>query len=468
MNCFRCKTAIGINLIVIYLILLHKSRHYVQHHDPLGNTEIVDFEQRVQRTKTKSTVVKEINLSMDDDHEPYLNRWQRRFASSKARNKKGGYLFFRHMRKAGGTTLRGYFRDVLAYHNMTVEMNDYARAKSGREQTDKYQIHYIEQEFQTMDWKCPTVDPRWRESMRIIVLRHPIERHLSEFFFSGAGKKFFPVSKQQLSLNETYTKELSSFLSDQVPLWMKRIGVKRKRNRAKNQEGIEGRFNMIFGDYYTDNFQLRALAGCASGDCLEEKNVTETQMEKIKELHPSSHSYSEPVPICTNYFRKPDKTTLWDVCAKSRNAKEECSIGCDGPCFYPSAAWGKLGSIDVLRAANALKAFDAVLFMERLNDRDQADFLSDVMGVPRDADFSLAKRSHISNEGVEKKSKREKTHFYRDLLSKLGLKHISSMLHEENKLEMEFYNHAVSLNAKVIDQWKRENIDINHSITSHA
>ena len=42
-----------------------------------------------------------IDISLDNDHEPYLNRWQRRFASSKARNMKGGYLFFRHMRKAG-------------------------------------------------------------------------------------------------------------------------------------------------------------------------------------------------------------------------------------------------------------------------------------------------------------------------------------------------------------------------------
>ena len=45
--------------------------------------------------------VDEIDLSLDDDQEPYLNRWQRRFASSEARNKKGGYLFFRHIRKAG-------------------------------------------------------------------------------------------------------------------------------------------------------------------------------------------------------------------------------------------------------------------------------------------------------------------------------------------------------------------------------
>mmetsp|Transcript_36757 Transcript_36757/g.75003 ORF Transcript_36757/g.75003 Transcript_36757/m.75003 type:complete len:154 (+) Transcript_36757:37-498(+) len=40
--------------------------------------------------------------------EPYLDRWDRRFKSSAARGKVGGYVFFKHIRKAGGTTLRRY------------------------------------------------------------------------------------------------------------------------------------------------------------------------------------------------------------------------------------------------------------------------------------------------------------------------------------------------------------------------
>lgn len=409
----------------------------------------------IRHSGNKSTsVVKEINLRIEDDHEPYLNRWQRRFASSKARNKKGGYLFFKHIRKAGGTSLRDYFRDVLAYHNITRNIADWRAIKNGPP-INKHQIHYVEHEFQTMDWQCPTVDPRWRESMRIIVLRHPIERHLSEFFFSGGGKKFLPVDKQRLS-NETYSQELASFLSEQVPKWMNHIG---KKNTTTMKGGIEGKFNMVFGRHYADNFQLRALAGCSSGDCLKEKNVTKAQMENIDEFHPSLHSYSDPVPVCTNFFRIDDAPVLFEQCAKPQNVKEHCSMGCDGPCFYPSVAWGEMKSQDVTRAVNALKEFDAVLLMEKLDDQDQSDFLSDVLGVPRDAEFSLANRGSIMNIQVEKKSKREKSRFYRDLLSKLGLKDIQRVLHNENKLEMEFFGHAEKLNAMMIDQWKRENMD---------
>ena len=80
-----------------------------------------------------------------------------------------------------------------------------------------YQVHYIEHEFLPMDWKCPSIDPRWKESLRIIVLRHPIERHLSEYFFSGIpmhGKKsttaleYFPIDKSKLYVNKTYQKHL--------------------------------------------------------------------------------------------------------------------------------------------------------------------------------------------------------------------------------------------------------------------
>ena len=77
-------------------------------------------------------------------------------------------------------------------------------------------------------------------------------------------------------------------------------------------------------------------------------------------------------------------------------------MGCDGPCFYPSVAWGEMKSQDVTRAVNALKEFDAVLLMEKLDDQDQSEFLSDVLGVPRDADFSLANRGSVRNTGVKK------------------------------------------------------------------
>jgi len=401
-----------------------------------------------------ANIAKEAKLGIEADRgEPYLNRWQRRFGSSRSRNKKGGYLFFKHIRKAGGTSLRDYFRDAMAYHNVTRNIADWKAMNRGKG-TSEYQIHYVEHEFQTIDWQCPSLDPRWRESLRVVVLRDPIERHLSEFFFSGYGKKFYPIDKEKLS-NETYTDELASFLSDQIPKWMNGESIRTRKSSQKDR--IDGMFNMIFGRYYTDNFQLRALSGCSSGDCLKEKNVTEAQMEKIREFHPSSYSYSEPVPRCTNFFRKDDAPVLFEQCAKKGNIKEHCSIGCDGPCFYPSVAWGKMGADDVTRAVDVLKAFDAVLLMEKLDDQDQSDFLSDVLGVPRDAEFSLAKRGSTSNTGVEKKGRRQKSWFYRRLLMKLGLERVYDMLRKENQMEIEFFDLAEKVNEQQLEQWKNQN-----------
>ena len=114
------------------------------------------------------------------------------------------------------------------------------------------------------------------------------------------------------------------------------------------------------------------------------------------------------------------------------------------------------GDNDLYRAKVLLRQFDAVLLTEKLDDIDQADFLSDVMGVPRDSSFSLANKNITANTLVEKSDKREKTRFYRDLLMKLGLKDILSTLEEENKLEIEFFHYAEKLNDVMLDQWKTE------------
>ena len=413
--------------------------------------------------------------------EPYLNRLQRRFASSKERGNNGGYLFLRHMRKAGGTTLRVYFHDALLHHNITRSTDDFRSYKvSTKEQMEKrkaktqkdeaivdpnhYQIHYIEHEFLPMDWKCPSIDPRWMESLRIIVLRHPIERHLSEYFFSGIpmhGKKstnaleYFPIDKSKLYINKTYTDGMAKFLSEHLPNWLQGIGNRLSDNPRQR---VEGNFDSIFSRHYTDNFQLRALAGCSSTNCLSRKNVTKEQLEKVVNFHPTYYNYSiDPIPRCTQYFRKEDKpSALFEQCAKYGHVAEECKIGCSGPCFYPSVAWGDVGGKDLYRAKVLLRQFDAVLLTEKLDDIDQADFLSDVMGVPRDSTFSLANKNITANTLVEKSDKREKTRFYRDLLMKLGLKDILITLEEENKLEIEFFHYAEKLNDVMLDQWKKE------------
>mmetsp|Transcript_20768 Transcript_20768/g.43666 ORF Transcript_20768/g.43666 Transcript_20768/m.43666 type:complete len:459 (+) Transcript_20768:55-1431(+) len=383
------------------------------------------------------------------DTEPYFNRWKLRFSPPHSNcTSTGKYLFFKHIRKAGGTTLRSYFNDVFSYHGRTRNKEDFDQSitKSRPDESDDV-IYYVEQEFSTMDYKCPIIDPRWNNSLRIITLRHPIERHISEFFFSGPGQHF-PIHRDQLYVNQTYTKELSEYLNQNVPLWMERDG---------GGKGMEGKFEMLFGRFYVDNFQLRALAGCSSRECLEEKNISDEQMlDEIRSRHPSEQSYAKPVPKCTYFFTSQKQTGTFQLCSKRQ--KKQCSNGCDGPCFYPSVAWGEMTANDVDRAVKALEAYDVVLLMETFDEEDQSAWLSDVMGVPRDADFALSKRD-AKNSVVEKSNKREKTHFYRDLFEILAPE-VLSRVEDENKLEIMFFDRAVEINNIKTCQWER---DVKHS-----
>lgn len=45
--------------------------------------------------------VQHLHNNPDLSTEPFANRWQKRFLESKARGRSGGYLFFKHIRKAG-------------------------------------------------------------------------------------------------------------------------------------------------------------------------------------------------------------------------------------------------------------------------------------------------------------------------------------------------------------------------------
>mmetsp|Transcript_15921 Transcript_15921/g.30247 ORF Transcript_15921/g.30247 Transcript_15921/m.30247 type:complete len:446 (-) Transcript_15921:60-1397(-) len=374
------------------------------------------------------------------DTEPYFNRWKLRFSPPHSNcTSTGKYLFFKHIRKAGGTTLRSYFNDVFLYHGKPRGMKEYGRSRRRPSEPDA--VYFVEQEFSTMDYKCPIIDPRWNNSLRIITLRHPIERHISEFFFSGPGHQF-PIKRDQLYVNQTYTKELSEYLNQNVPLWMERDG---------GGKGMEGKFEMLFGRFYVDNFQLRALAGCSSRECLEEKNFTDENILKyIQNFHPSVKSYATPVPKCTNFIQVQRTTNLLEMCSKMQ--KDDCSNGCDGPCFYPSVAWGEMKTKDIERAFEALKAYDVVLLMETFDEEDQSAWLSDVMGVPRDANFALHKK-HASNSVVQKSNKREKTHFYRDMFSKLAPNALMK-LEAENEFEIKFFERALEVNKKKTELWK--------------
>ncbi len=389
--------------------------------------------------------------------EPYVNRWDRRFKSSAARGKVGGYVFFKHIRKAGGTSLRRYLRDVFEFHGCSRSESIYEQMMTNQtnfQLRNKCDVNYVEQEFEPLDWQCSIVDPRWQDSLSIAVLRHPVERHMSEFFFSGVnhstkvkvfGSKKRMIQREQLFLNITYTNTLARFIYDEVPRWMERS------RREKDDEA-----GTLLSRHYKDNFQLRALAGCSSGRWMEKKVAEQSrEMKSIYDLHPFNHSYETPNPMCTHFFRENNSLVL-DVCSSNRGKRyTECSKGCDGPCSYPTIADGILDTKDVRHAIRSLRAFDVILLMEKLNDKDQSAFLNDVMGVPRNASFALGNTRGM-NARVKKFSKREVTHFYRDLLTKLNLQSVLLRLEEENKLEIEFFYRAVNLHDRQMRVWKEE------------
>lgn len=310
--------------------------------------------------------------------------------------------------------------------------------------TRQHQIHYTEQEFQSMDWECSKVDPRWNHTLSIIMLRNPIERHLSEFFYSGPGQIRLNVKK--LHVNKKYTQEVRELLLTELPDWL---------NGPKNEKKILGR-------WYTDNFHIRALAGCSRGDdCFQYKNITTEEFKMIAQRRSkylnatAGHVLPNPNP-CTLYFNS--KIRKIDPCStygrEQQTAKEMnkiCPV-CDSPCGHPVAAWGPITHSDLSRAISALNSYDVVLITETLDNDDQAAFLADVLGVQSNATFSLK----YENTRAKKITERDKTHLYRDLLLNLTSRELSERIHEENKLEIELFEYAVERNRKMVDQWKKE------------
>eukprot|EP00569_Conticribra_weissflogii_P010236 CAMPEP_0171386158 /NCGR_PEP_ID=MMETSP0879-20121228/39352_1 /TAXON_ID=67004 /ORGANISM="Thalassiosira weissflogii, Strain CCMP1336" /LENGTH=375 /DNA_ID=CAMNT_0011898475 /DNA_START=481 /DNA_END=1609 /DNA_ORIENTATION=- len=339
---------------------------------------------------------------------------------------------------------------------------------------------YVEQEFLPMDWNCPKSDPRWevsdlelhfamssyalgkifcefqlcmfylvdaQDSLSIVVLRHPIERHMSEFFYKGPGgnrENGFKLDKQKLHTDEEYSQQLSEFIYKYLPPWMAKKGSGPHRQRDND-------FKWFFiGEVYMDNFQLRSLAGCSSGECMKRYHMRKGKLERMEEgFRASTGFYTEPISACTNFF---------DVMCKPHLDKRLCRNRVDGPCFYPAVAWGDMSEDDLARGIKALEAFDVVLLMEKLNDEDQSAFFADVMGVHRDVTFSFNNMSsEAMNSQVGKASPREVTHFYRDILSRFELlRDVQNLLYEENRLEIALFERAIELNSLMIDQWKTE------------
>lgn len=162
------RTSFFLAIVTIYFIGVNDTQILKR----LSNTTIGLTEKKQQKqTVNASKASRQSNNYADitsSSIEPYKNRWQRRFSNNN--NSTRGYFFFKHIRKAGGTTLRGYFKDVFAYHGIThITRDDYSKIRKGRRAPPD--VLYVEHEFQTLDSKCANVDERWDRSLKVVTLR---------------------------------------------------------------------------------------------------------------------------------------------------------------------------------------------------------------------------------------------------------------------------------------------------------
>mmetsp|Transcript_20044 Transcript_20044/g.41727 ORF Transcript_20044/g.41727 Transcript_20044/m.41727 type:complete len:484 (+) Transcript_20044:222-1673(+) len=423
----------------------------LSHHDaksesftPVKNEELSRFRLSLEEARSQGGGLIHGRFS---SKVPYHNRWRNRFNAVKARNGSGGIFFFRHIRKAGGTSLREVFRQVMEYHNQEFDVGFTVNTTAPQETVDpdKPKILYVEEEFHPISWDCPVEDPRWEDTLSVTVLRRPIERHMSEFFYYGPGKDF-GLDREKLFVDEEYTALLAQFLAVKFPRWMKWTDSAKSNSNYEDWSFAEKFRAPFFYRHYTDNFQLRSFAGCSSRECVDatamKGKVSEEELEYMEEMMKGKiESYDVPDWACSGGDNPRGYCT--------RHTRDKCPHGCEGPCMYPSLSFGELTEYDLERAKKALERFDVVLITETFDQRDQKAFLADVLSSPRG--FSIGN----VNSNLSKKDEENKNSFYGRLLRSLAPE-AYEMLEKENEFEIALYRHAVWLNHEQTWRWKKE------------
>jgi hypothetical protein len=177
---------------------------------------------------------------------------------------KKNLIFFKHMRKAGGTTLRHYiYNRLLNVSNSKMECQQEPEGERSYTitetinaicKTDRWT--YYEQEYGSLSIDCAT-SQSWDRVLTMTILREPLARHWSEFWNTVNG----PVDNL-LKMSRDQVKEV--FLD-----WVGHEGGPAYRRTLHPNE--TKRFNkwrprgMNAGSYYA-NFQTRHFLGnCTSG-----------------------------------------------------------------------------------------------------------------------------------------------------------------------------------------------------------
>lgn len=338
-------------------------------------------EPRNVKYNDNNTTKQQYNIDYDDST-ALIGKWRRQVQSAN-----GGILFFKHIRKAGGTSLRRYLDNAINYTRQSMPSSNIAA---------------VEQEFSAMPWNCSVVDSRWEKTLSIVSLRNPIDRHLSEFFYSGPprecqGQKKKTVKSRwcELVLTKNYTHEFYTIMNTKILPWIKEGVVRVRKKRSLDR-------------HFTDDFQVRAFVG--------ETDVTPNDNGNCSGL----------------------------------SDKRDCS---KGVCVYGGAYEGakypmELTKVELSKAKKALDQFDVVLLTETMMEQETAEFLSNVFDVPLNVS-SMPRR----NPG--------ETH--EDLVLSGMVKYMPQtvkLLKEHSQLEVALYRHAVELNSEMMKQWRNEQISV--------
>ena len=97
-----------------------------------------------------------------------------------------GRIFFKHMRKAGGTTVIRYFEHVVAFKSYVPLPEG-----QGSNETQPREVRRQAMNFTAQEWGVFPVTCFLREARTLFVtcLRDPIRRQISEYWYAGSGYK---------------------------------------------------------------------------------------------------------------------------------------------------------------------------------------------------------------------------------------------------------------------------------------
>ena len=364
-------------------------------------------------------------LEYEPQHEPELpltNRLpfklQRRYQHKN--NIPSGYIFNKHLRKCGGTTLRQYLEDVCLYYQNLKQHVDDSDAQIGN-------VTYYEQEAYAMDWQCPKHDAqRWRDSLSVVALRSPIERHLSEFFYSGPGRfgRLKELHKEQ-NYNDG---EFAHLLRIELPKWIEEgMAVTRKRGCLRR--------------HFSDEFQVRALSGELSGN--DKGPLPYSQPRQDRSVHILINGTFVNNAQCGN-----------------------CNIFCDGPCSYGNhwrggfRGGGEITNQSLKKAKSVLRNFDVVLITEMMSEDNTVQMMADITGVPlgnqNNGASLLIDEKKVRASGQAMATVEQKMTYYQSILKKAKVDDMLKLIERHSQYEILLYEEATQINREIVAQWKEE------------